>query len=508
VWRTTLGAVLERALDYALEQLKSREGIADDLWSQRAAVYAEIISRLSVRLSGTEALALFRRGLLCGKDPRWKSRELREPLANLLERSLSSVPPSVRATLVTEMLSFPLPDEAGIHSDLARGWPEPAAWLPTPLIPRPIHDAEFAARVSALIGKVASGDAGNRERAARRLTGLYMGGTLNSTEAELFGRALWSRRTSQIDLPADTSLYSYMFLLLPSPDKAAARALFMSHSHEPTSYDYFVSLALAAQKQRDGSRGLVLTREEALKLLKGILSWQPKKAPELDLANVRGENRISRQTIGAAMADAILPPLSSNDLSPELIEGCFSLVEANTAPSVSLALPELVRIQPSLLERATNLILRMMASREAEENSAGFHTAYRWAVMAKDGTVPELPRRIVDSITYMVEARREPGLLPALRNSLQLLKEGMLTQLDRDRLAASLELILIETDYAKQTPNETETIAITLVRAAAVRLADCLRRAGMSDDCLSKLLSSAEQDSMPEVRFAAAGDEE
>ena len=52
--RIMLGAILGRALDYALEQLTRREGFGDDFWSRRAAVYAEIVSRLSVRLSSTE----------------------------------------------------------------------------------------------------------------------------------------------------------------------------------------------------------------------------------------------------------------------------------------------------------------------------------------------------------------------------------------------------------------------------------------------------------------------
>jgi hypothetical protein len=167
-----------------------------------------------------------------------------------------------------------------------------------------------------------------------------------------------------------------------------------------------------------------------------------------------------------------------------------------------------VRIQPSLLERATNIILKMMLRRDSDQTAAGFHAAYRWVDMAKEGAVPDVPRRLVDSIVTMVETRREPGLLPAMRNSLHLLNAGVLTQEDRERLTDALGLIFIETDYSQQKPNEIETIAITLVRATAVRLADCLMRHGMSDDRLSKLLIDAERDPMPEVRFATANCEE
>ena len=97
--RIMLGGILGRALDYALEQLTRREGFGDDFWSRRAAVYAEIISRLSVRLSSTEALTLFQRVLLYAKDRRWSARELHEPLGHLLERSLSAIRPSIKAAL-------------------------------------------------------------------------------------------------------------------------------------------------------------------------------------------------------------------------------------------------------------------------------------------------------------------------------------------------------------------------------------------------------------------------
>jgi hypothetical protein len=506
--RIMLGAILGRALDYAQEQLTRREGFGDDFWSRRAAVYAEIVSRLSVRLSSTEALTLFQRVLLYANDPRWRARELHESLEHLLERSLSAIPPSVKAALIDETLSFPLPDEVGIPSQMAQDWPETAECLPEPPIARPTPDMNFAARVSALIQKVTDADQENRGRAARRLARLYIGGALNSAEAERFGKALWSRRKSDTDLPSDTSFYSHMFLLLPSPDKHATRALFMARSHDPASAHCLVSLAGATRRLKDGSRGLELTKEETLDLLRAILDWHPKNQPEFDLGNIRRENEQSRQAIGAVMANAVLPSLAAGDLTSDVISKCFSLIETNIAPSVTQGLPELVRIQPSLLERATNIILQMMISRDRDKNSAGFHAVYRWVDIAKQGTVPAVPRRLVDSVVNIIETRREPGLFHALTNSLHLLDEGILTQLDCERLIASLGLIFIETDYSQQNPNEIETISITLVRAAAVRLAGCLKRHGMSDDRLIQLLTNAELDPMPEVRFATTSSEE
>jgi hypothetical protein len=391
---------------------------------------------------------------------------------------------------------------------MAQDWPETAERLPEPSMSRPTPDTHFAARVSALIQKVSDADQENRNRAARRLARLYIGGALNFAEAERFGKALWSRRNSDTDLPSDTSFYSHMFLLLPSPDKQATRALFMAHSHAPLSAHCLVSLAGATRKQKDGSRGLELTKEETLDLLRAILEWHPKNEPEFDLGNIRRENEQSRQAIGAVMANAVLPSLASGDLTPDVISNCLSLIETNVAPSMTQGLPELVRIQPSLLERAANVILQMMISRDRDKNSAGFHAVYRWVDIAKQGTAPAVPRRLVDAVVNIVETRREPGLFHALTNSLHFLDEGILTQLDCERLIAALGLIFIETGYSQQNSNEMETISITLVRAAAVRLAGCFKRHGMCDDRLMQLLADAELDPMPEVRFATESCEE
>jgi hypothetical protein len=502
-----LRTLLNRGLDYALQQMTRREGFSDDFWSRRAAVYTEVLSRLSVRLGSNDALALFRKGLVYATDPRWKAMELFEPLKHLLQRSFSAILPAVRLTLITEVIGFPLPEEAGIASDLARDWPEPFEWLPK-LLPealatRPTLDTEFAVRVSALVEKTRSADPENRTRATLRLAYLYMAGALDVAEADQFGMALWARRKSEADLPTDTKLYSHMFILLPCPDKQAARSLLMARSHESSSADRIISLAGAARRRSDGSRGLVLTKEEALKLLRGLLDWRPQREPPLDLGGVRRENEASRQALGAALADAILPSLASKDLTPALVDECLALIEKDAAFSAIQAVPEFVRIDSSLEDSAVKLILQMIVSRDNDKAWASFNAVYRWIVMSQEGMLPVLPRRIIDSVVSIVEARREPGLLHALECSLQLHDASALTQLDRERLAAALGVIFLETDYSTQNQSDFQTTTITLVRAAVVKLADRLSRCEISDQRLSDLLARAQRDPMPEVRFAA-----
>jgi hypothetical protein len=318
-----LRITLSRALDYALERLTQRKGFGDDFWSGHAARYVEILSRLSVRFGEEDAIALFRDGLRYARDPRWKALELFKPLAHLLERSFSAIPPSSRSNFITELIQLPLPEEEGIPQHLERDWPESAEWLPESLMRRPTSDAQFADRVATLIEKTQTSATEGRSRGARRLAQLYLAGVLTAEEGIRFGVALWARRNSDDELPADTNLYSHMFLLLPSPDKGKAHGIFTARSNERSFADFLISLSGAAHRRNGGSHRLVLTEDKALEVLDAVLAWHPRPEGERILGEVRRENGLCRTAIGPALADAILPALNPQILSAEIIDKCF-----------------------------------------------------------------------------------------------------------------------------------------------------------------------------------------
>jgi len=506
---SSLRIVLHRALDYALDQLNRRDGFADQFWSQRAAAYGEMLARLSVRLEPAVALAFFRKALEYANDPRWTYLEMHKTLEHLLEHSLSAVPPAMRRTLVTELLRLPLPVEAGPRAQMANDWPEPAEWIPESLISRPEPDLEFASRVAVLIDRVADSDLQNRSRAARRLAKLYEAGVLADTEAVRFGEALWSRRTSENGLPADTGLYSSMFLLLPSPDPTVARRLLLERTEEPSSADYLVSLSGAVGRRASGSRLLTLTRDRALAVLDGILHWKPRERPEFDLGGVGRENDMARRALGRVLADGVLPTLNAADLSSEVVNTIFELTEGGVAPSLTQAMPGLVQLRPDLRDRSAKLVLQMIFSADTDENASGFHALSRWAQLVKSNLLTDIPSGIVDAAVYTVEIRRHPGLLQALKGTLHLLNLGLLTGLEPARLVSALRTLFLETDYSRITSGQSEEIfTITLVRAATVKLAVGLKSRGFSDPQLDQVLTDAERDPLPEVRFAISEPEE
>jgi hypothetical protein len=503
-----LRKTLNGALDYSLEQLKWREGFADTLWSRRAATYTELLSRLAVRLGAEQAQDLFLRGLSYARDHRWKTPELFAPLAHLLERAFSAIPPRLRARFITEVIQFPLPEEERIVGPFDRDWPESAEWLPESLMSRPSPDFAFAERVAVLIDKTRRSEAATRARTVLRLAHLFSAGALTSEEATSFGEALWARKDSEGELPADTNLYSHMFLLLPSPDKVSARALVMARDREPSSAKYLIALGSAAQRRRDGTRALILAPEEALGLLKGILAWRPKEERPYDLGDARRENDMSKSAIGAVLADAIFPALNRESLSDGVIDSCFKLLEGSSVPSTAQALPELLRIDASLQDRVVKDLLRSLVSVDNSSAWAAFNALYRWTTMSKEGSIFPVPRRLAESVVSIIEARREPGLLHALGVSCQLVDAGLFTTDDIERLIAALGLVFFETSYSDPTCTEFRPTTFTLVRANAVRLADALQRSGRSDPGILECLKIAEQDPVPEVRFASSTSDE
>jgi hypothetical protein len=72
-----------------------------------------------------------------------------------------------------------------------------------------------------------------------------------------------------------------------------------------------------------------------------------------------------------------------------------------------------------------------------------------------------------------------------------------------DRLAEALGLIHLETAYDAADLEKTINVGtLTLVRAAAVRLAHSLDARGVKHHDVETWLSEAPSDPMPEVRFA------
>jgi hypothetical protein len=497
-----LRRTVTRALEYSLARISTKRQFLGEFWSQRAAVYIEILSRLVVRATPKEAEDLLRRGLAFGKDPYWISKDLFNPINHLVERSMSAIPPEDKKPFLTEAMRFPLPEERSISGHFADDWPIAAEWIPQRLMVRPTEDRQFADRIAFLIEKTRSSESETRSRAARWLTNLYRAGALTDEEANRFGEALWSRRDPNGGFPSDTRLRSFIFVSVPGPDKGMAIELLKDAQRQSSTSEYLLGLAGATHRRSDGSRLIVYTATEAIEKLRAVLDWRPAEPRTFDLGATITENRACQRAIGGVVADALLPVLRPGDLSQDLVYQVFDFEAYGF--SIVQAYPELLRLFPASEERAITGILRAMVGRESDEAWAGFNALYRWMRLHKEGALPPVPKRLLDSVVSVVETRREPGLLHALNLSSHLLNADALDSDAQERIIAVLGLIFIEASYASaQESAALKLSTITLVRASAVQLAVALRSKGNPNANLQGWIEGAASDPMPEVRFAA-----
>lgn len=441
-------------------------------------MYTEVLSRLLVRAEPEEALKWFHRGIAFARDDRWRWHELFEPLGHLIKWSLSAIPPSRRQEILSDIVGFPLPDEVPHLSQLQQDWPHSWRWIESSSLKRPESDRPFADRVTVLIELVRTGLPETRGRASVLLARLHIGGVLSTEEGKHFGEALWSRRASAEDFPPDTGLYSHMFLILPSPDAQEARDLFRKRDHEPSSADYLIAIAGAAELTKSGTRYKLYDSHEALEKLDRFLGWRPTPVPPLDLGQVADENKRCRQALGSAIADAILPALSPGELTSEMANRIFA--RETDSLSICQAYPEVLRLLPSEEERAVSGTIRAMLSRDNNIAWSGFNALYRWLNGTLRGDFLRIPRRLIEITISVAETRREPGLLHALDLARHLTVAGILDIGEMERLAGALELIRLETAYdAAERESTINVTTLTLVRSMTVRLANSLRSRGV-----------------------------
>jgi len=497
-----LRTTLMRALEYSLERLTRREGWSDRFWSDRVSIYTEILSRLLVREHRSEALEWFHKGILFSRDPRWHHRELFESLEHLLERALSTVPVDDRAALLTDVMEFPLPDEVSFPDDhCQRDWPNSTEWIDMSIMKRPDPDDRVKRRIASFIEMSRSGGTDTRQRAVFWLMQLHISGVLLPSESKEFGDALWSRRGSVAEFPSDTNLRLHMFLLLPTPDGVNARELFKQRNHTGSMAAYIISVAGATHGRTGSTRFQLYDHSEALSWLEKFLNWRPAPTPSIDFEQVGTENELGVRSLGTAIANAILPLLSPNDVSSELAERVFA--RENDSLSIVQAYPELLRLIPSEEDRAIKGIIRAMVTRQNSTAWAGFNALFRWLRSSQTSVIPRVPRRLIETTVSVVETRREPGLVHALNMAGHLFQAGLLTKDDMDRLTSALGGIYVETSYSTFDPNrDGENTMWTITRAKAARLAGALRSYGIVSIDLDVWLQNAPSDPMPEVRFA------
>jgi hypothetical protein len=97
-----------------------------------------------------------------------------------------------------------------------------------------------------------------------------------------------------------------------------------------------------------------------------------------------------------------------------------------------------------------------------------------WAKLVRNGTLPELPRSLIEQLTATIETCREIGLSAMLDAARTLLKNNFLLDEDLKRLMQTISMIRSEFRYENVDFDTMRAVSVSLVRAECVKLATAL----------------------------------
>ena len=278
-------------------------------WIEKCRVAMEALSRFVLRLETTSVEAIFSEALgwygniSIAKDP-W----FIEPIRHILARCCEALPRSRMTDYFFNLMSAPVVGMNGFHAFNAQ-YPEPAYVLPqnTGL---PARNGETEAMWRDLVSLIVRGlrlGGEARKRVSLRLWRIAPGNFLTEAEEREVAEALWQDSIADPDdLPGDTDLMDWPFLLLPEPSTGLAERAFRckwleclvsimdkSEASESFSIDDMNSalwqIGMALQGLRKKGKALTLSEAESSGLASLVLRWSDTSLPtELRMFHRRG----------------------------------------------------------------------------------------------------------------------------------------------------------------------------------------------------------------------------
>jgi hypothetical protein len=472
------------------------------------------LSRLTVWMSPDQAAASLRRATEMANDPQFSHFWLIEALGEVAKYVAEAVPPAQQGRLALSVLEFPLPSEKGAKLP---SWPRIVTeiWSAQPV--RDATDTRWDHRIHQLLAAAQKGQP-DREHATLRLAYLAMRNALKPDEATAFGKALWSDIDAQENaLPQNTGLSPSAFLLLPADDgidvQARLRArLFNADLREVmrlqtptgtaeigTKIDYLNSLTKATEF------GLTLPADVAVRMFDEIVVWELQTTNRKDpfaTSFVNSVNGGMRLAAGYLLTMAVVPALTAEQRTEQRARNLMAFITRTGSWTSLGALPLFLPSAQEARDDIISIIRRGLIGSESQHVGSAALAISGWAKLVRNGTVPELPRSLVEQLMATVETCREIGLSAMLDAARALLRDNFLLDEDLKRLMETISMIRSEYRYENVDFDTMRAVSVSLVRAECVKLADALKGRVADDGTLQGWNDDAKTDPLPEVRFA------
>lgn len=493
---------MEHAIDFWRTRVR-RASRSDDVDTLR--LYVEALSRLTARDDIDTAKSHVRLAVELGTDNGLNHWWLNEPIGHLLQRAVNAVPPFERSSLTPELLRFPLAAERDA-SGPSMSWYDPGPDFYR-FVRRSGSEAIFDARTETFLRHLDDRGDLSRSEAAVRLLHLHEAGQLTDHQAAAFADALW-RDVSRADnaLPQGLRLLSHAFLIAPAPPDVDVRTRVYSHLFGPGRTADLVHLVMAAS----GRTPYMLPSEvDAARIFDKAASWRPKQIDVASLGDAfarptqEGRNRMMASVLGVVAA----PALAQHDRTVERAEATLAFQDDTNLPECLAALPVFYGLDSDLDRRIANVLHRSLAAGDRRVTPAAVDAIDRWLRLSEIGRVSPLPDALRDRALQELDRGRTGGLANLVHLAHRIMSAGRCGSRELDRIVEALAELRVTTDYGAPDGDadfqSDRAVALPLVRAECVRLAQALEERGVTTEPVRAWRDLATCDPLPEVRDAA-----
>ncbi len=513
---STLWEMAVKAISYWQGKAKRTTLGSDALFAiGRIRLWIEVLARLTVRQDPAQVRTSLEIGIRILEDSIGLHPWLYDPINHLVNYSIQATPPEERPSLVLAMLELPLPTDAG---NVPFQWPEPIRSLHTTKPVRTSSDLQWDQVIGELLHAARPGSR-QRSEAVRRLAYLVRYNLLTNSEAETFGRQLWGELDPNSGLPSNSPLLAFEYTVLPAPEGIDKEGIVRAYLFDcdivqliaparplgsveiSDCINHLAAMSGAAQVD------VRPTNNQCLRLFDQIVAWRPPSTGELDPIGRQLLDhlyRVASNSIGEILRKVLVPSMPAEALTQDRLLALLAFIrEAGVSGAVS-SLPFFLSNTPALLAAVIESIHQAISGRSEDEVAAGGSAVETWAGMTLTSTNLALLPQLIEHVISSVESRREIGLLAMLHCVRTLIELARISENDKARVAAVLGSFLIEWDYQRIDPENSQAVVASLIRAECVRLAHALEDSGWSDASTRGWLQLETLDALPEVRFAMA----
>ena len=463
----------------------------------RLRVFIEVLARVSVRATPEQAKDLFCLAVSLGNKPEFHHLWLFDALNHLTEFTLESIPEPQHPDILQEALSFPLQTEIVLKN--YNKWANPVIRYPGKRERNTILDR----RIDEIIDSI-SPCSSQSAPALLRLLPLIKKDFLTEAERNKIAEKLWGTDPDYQTI-FDTGLLSSVLLELPAQDATAVKALIRRYLFESEDSDLFnqeflADIANAAQAKNSKE---LPSEDQAINYFEKLVIWRFQENDNDIFGRSKQEEKQTAELIGTVLARSVVPALPPEAFTKDNFDKLYTFYEEVDAPEVLSAFSYFAAANTTFINPVEKLIRQGLQAREANKLAQVSFALLTWRGLEKQPALNGLILRLV----YLIGSNRMSGLPALLWTANQMHNKGYLSDENIGSLIEILPVIFDNAGYSDISPSSRDSVSISLVRAACVRLArDIQLNSQDKNGELLRILEEAKKDPLPEVRFAGISD--